>query len=106
MISAGILTEVVTLQRKAYTRNKAGEQVQGFESFCTLRANIKFAKGSRALLQGEVWRPTTIVVTSRNVANGEDTCRLTWKNRAYLVDSANADRVNGTLTITATLEDN
>lgn len=106
MISAGILTEIVTLQRNAYKRNTAGEQVQGFETFSVARANVKFAKGTRALLQGEIWRPTTIVVTVRYTEVNNSTTRLIWADRAYIVDSVNGDRVNGTTTITATLEDN
>lgn len=105
MISAGLLTEVVRLQDFAYTRNDSGEQVQGYSEIATIRANVKYNKGSRALAQGEVWMPTTIVVTCRYAKAWLSCRRLCWQDKWYLCDSVNGDRVSGTITITATLED-
>ena len=109
-LPAGNLTERVILKALAYTRNELGEQVlsylpiEGYES--TLPAQVKFVKSIRAISVGQMWEPTTIIVTTRYSARLLSVRRIEWQGKKYDVDGMpNGDRINNTITYTCNLHD-
>ena len=114
MIQAGDLRERVTFLRATTTTNDYGEQVMAWAAVYSCRARVQFKKGSRALGEGEVWNPTTVVVTVRHAAAmgpGREFwrsvpqlmatgMRLEWMGQTYHIDALNVDRAAGTATLT------
>ena len=103
-IAAGSLTERITLQKAAVTRNSIGEEVAGWTDIITdLPAAVRWLKGSRALTFGDVWNPATVKITCRYREAFEEAERILWHGKEFTVVSAFGDRVNMNLTITADL---
>ena len=104
------MTERVLLKALGYTRNEIGEQVltylpiEGFAS--ALPAMVKFSKSMRVVEFGQMWEPTTIVVTTRYSQSLLNARRIEWQGKKYDVDGMpNGDRIAGTITYTCTLHD-
>ena len=109
-LPAGNLTERVILKALAYTRNELGEQVlsylpiEGYES--ALPAQVKFVKSIRAIAVGQMWEPTTIIVTTRYSARLLSARRIEWQGKKYDVDGMpNGDRIQNSITYTCNLHD-
>lgn len=103
-IAAGTLTERITLQKTAITRNSIGEEIAGWTDIITgLPAAVKWLKGSRALTFGDVWNPASISITCRYSEAFEEAERILWHGKVFIVLSAFGDRVNMSMTITAEL---
>ena len=103
-IAAGSLTERITLQKAAVTRNSIGEEVAGWTDIITdLPAAVRWLKGSRALTFGDVWNPATVKITCRYREAFEEAERILWHGKEFTVVSAFGDRVNMSMTITADL---
>ena len=103
-IAAGTLTERITLQKTAITRNSIGEEIAGWTDIITgLPAAVRWLKGSRALTFGDVWNPASISTTCRYSEAFEEAERILWHGKAFTVLSAFGDRVNMSMTITAEL---
>lgn len=104
------MTERVLLKALGYTRNEIGEQVltylliEGFTS--AIPAMVKFSKSMRVVEFGQMWEPTTIVVTTRYSQSLLNARRIEWQGKKYDVDGMpNGDRIAGTITYTCTLHD-
>ena len=103
-IAAGTLTERITLQKTAITRNSIGEEIAGWKDIITgLPAAVRWLKGSRALTFGDVWNPASISITCRYSEAFEEAERILWHGKVFTVLSAFGDRVNMSMTITAEL---
>ena len=109
-LPAGNLTERVILKALAYSRNELGEQVltylpiEGYES--ALPAQVKFVKSIRAISVGQMWEPTTIIVTTRYSARLLSARRIEWQGKKYDVDGMpNGDRIQNSITYTCNLHD-
>ena len=109
-IPAGNMTERVLLKTLGYSRNEIGEQVLtylpivGFTS--AIPAMVKFSKSMRVVEFGQMWEPTTIVVTTRFSQSLLNARRIEWQGKKYDVDGMpNGDRIAGTITYTCTLHD-
>ena len=109
-LPAGNLTERVILKALAYSRNELGEQVlsylpiEGYES--ALPAQVKFIKSIRAISVGQMWEPTTIIVTTRYSARLLSARRIEWQGKKYDVDGMpNGDRIQNSITYTCILHD-
>lgn len=103
-IAAGTLTERITLQKTAITRNSIGEEIAGWTDIITgLPAAVRWLKGSRALTFGDVWNPASISITCRYSEAFEEAERILWHGKVFTVLSAFGDRVNMSMTITAEL---
>jgi SPP1 family predicted phage head-tail adaptor len=109
-IPAGNMTERVLLKALGYSRNEIGEQVltylpvEGFTS--AIPAMVKFSKSMRVVEFGQMWEPTTIVVTTRFSQSLLNARRIEWQGKKYDVDGMpNGDRIAGTITYTCTLHD-
>lgn len=56
-INAGNLREKIVLQRAKMMRSTNGEQLQIFETYATVHAQVIQQKSSRAFNNGETWYP-------------------------------------------------
>ena len=104
------MTERVLLKTLGYSRNEIGEQILtylpivGFTS--AIPAMVKFSKSMRVVEFGQMWEPTTIVVTTRYSQSLLNARRIEWQGKKYDVDGMpNGDRIAGTITYTCTLHD-
>lgn len=103
-IAAGTLTERITLQKTAITRNSIGEEIAGWTDIISgLPAAVRWLKGSRALTFGDVWNPSSVSITCRYSQAFEEVERVLWHGKVFTVLSAFGDRVNMNMTITAEL---
>ena len=102
MITASTLAYRVAILRPVTVRDIYGAQSVRYAYVRDVWADVKFKKGNRALDHGEVWLPTTIVITTRLHSDINERVRLRWDGKVYQIDSLNRDRINGSLTITAT----
>lgn len=104
------MTERVTVKTLAFQRNEIGEQVltyQSIEGFSSaIPAMVKFVKSMRAVEFGQMWEPTTVIVTTRYSTSLLSVRRIEWQGKKYDVDGMpNGDRIGGTITYTCTLHD-
>ena len=109
-LPAGNFTERVILKALGYTRNELGEQVltyQSIEGFTSeLPAMVKFVKSIRAIAVGQMWEPTTVIVTTRFSNALLAVRRIEWQGKKYDVDGMpNGDRIQNTITYTCNLHD-
>ena len=109
-LPAGNLTERVTLKALAYQTNEIGEQVLVYQPISgytsPLPAMVKFVKSFRAIAVGQMWEPTTIIVTTRYSQALLAVRRIEWQGKKYDVDGMpNGDRINNTITYTCNLHD-
>ena len=109
-LPAGNFTERVILKALGYTRNELGEQVRGYtdiEGYTTpLPAIVRFVKTIRAFEVGQMWEPTSIIVTTRYSQSLLSVRRIEWQGKKYDVDGMpNGDRIQNTITYTCNLHD-
>ncbi len=105
MITASNLHDRVGILVPDVARDSFGSQSVTYHEARKVWANVKFNKGSRALEHGEMWLPTTIVITMRIHPEVNEYVRLTWEDKTYQITSLNKDIHEGSLTITATTID-
>lgn len=105
MITASNLHDRVGILQPTVVRGTFGSQVVTYTEIRKVWANVKFSKGNRALEHGEMWLPTTIVITMRLHPDVNEYVRLTWEGKTYQITSLNKDIHEGSLTITATTID-
>lgn len=105
MITASNLHDRVGIMVPDVARDSFGSQSVTYHEARKVWANVKFSKGIRALEHGEMWLPTTIVITMRIHPEVNEYVRLTWEGKTYQITSLNKDIHEGSLTITATTID-
>jgi len=105
MVSAGYLDQRVEVLTPEYTgRSIGGQQVVTWKSEGTRAAAVKYLKGSRLLEMGDVWLPSTVVITMRYTDKVTERSMLIWNKKRYrIVAPPNGTLREGTLTITADL---
>ena len=103
MISSGLLKDRISFLQADTTRNSFGEQVQIWNPVYSCRADVRFSKGSRAILAGEVWNPTSVVITCRKGGKINNRQRISWEGNQYNIVSINPDVTDRSLTIIADL---
>ena len=103
MISSGLLKYRISFLQADVDRNSFGEQIQTWNTAYTCRADVKFSKGSRAILAGEVWNPTSVVITCRRSDKINNRQRIRWEGNQYNIVSMNPDAADRSLTIIADL---
>ena len=103
MISSGLLKYRRSFLQADVDRNSFGEQIQTWIPTYTCRADVKFSKGSRAILAGEVWNPTSVVITCRRSDKINNRQRIRWEGNQYNIVSINPDAADRSLTIIADL---
>lgn len=103
MISSGLLKDRIEFLQARIDRNDFGEQVQNWVAVYSCRADVRFSKGSKAILAGEVWNPSSVVITCRTNDIINDRQRVKWGNNTYNIASLNCDRSDKSVTIIADL---
>lgn len=105
MVSAGYLDQRVEILKPEYIgRSIGGQQQVTWISEGTRAAAVKYLKGARLLEMGDVWLPSTVVVTMRWTDKVNERSVLVWNGRKYrIVAPPNGTFREGLLTITADL---
>ena len=105
MLRAGSLTERVDILVPIVERGKFGAQLIDYINRKTVWAGVAFQKGAQALTAGEVWLTRSITVTMRYNDLINDRCRLMWDDKTYVIESFNRSKIDGSITIVATVMD-
>lgn len=105
MLRAGSLTERVDILVPIVERGKFGDQLIDYINRKTVWAKVTFQKGAQALTAGEVWLTRSITVTMRYNDLINDRCRLMWDDKTYTIESFNRSKIDGSITIVATVMD-
>lgn len=105
MISAGKLSERVTVLAPFTKQGQFGEQVTTWEAVKTVWANVVFQRGVHALTAGESWLTGSISVTMRDNRIIDERCRLKWDGKTYMIESFNRSGRDGSIAIVATKVD-
>ena len=105
MLSAGKLSERVTILVPSTLQGNFGEQVTTGTEARTVWANVVFQRGVHALTAGESWLTGSISVTMRDNRTIHDRCRLKWDGKTYLIESFNRSGRDGSIAIVATKVD-
>ncbi len=105
MLTAGKLTERVTILTPKTERGEFGEQVTSWTEAKTVWANVVYQRGVYALTAGEGWLTGSVTVTMRDNRTVTERCRLVWDGKTYLIESLNRSKPDGSLTIVATKVD-
>ena len=103
MITAGKLSERVTILMPEVTRGESGEQVTDFREVKTVWANVLFQRGAQALVVGDVYLNRSVVITMRNNSLITERCRLKWDGKTYIIESLNRSGHDGSITISASV---
>lgn len=105
MLSAGKLSDRVTILEPTTEQGKFGEQVTTWSTGKTVWANVVFQRGVHALNAGEGWLTGSITVTMRDNKIIHDRCRIKWDGKTYLIESFNRSGRDGSITIVASKVD-
>lgn len=105
MLSAGKLSERVSILSPVVTRAESGEQLTEYKEVQKVWANVIFQRGAQALSMGEVFLNRNVVVTMRNNKAVTDRSRLRWDGKTYVIESLNRSGHDGSITITASVVD-
>lgn len=105
MQASGRLTERVQILRSTATVSATGATSRTWEVAATVWANVIFQRGAAVLTAGESWLTRSIVVTMRNNAVVSELCRLVWDGKTYSIESLNRSRLDGSITIAASVID-
>ena len=105
MLSAGKLSDRVTILEPTTEKGKFGEQVTTWRTGKTVWANVVFQRGVHALNAGEGWLTGSITVTMRDNKIIHDRCRIKWDGKTYLIESFNRSGRDGSITIVASKVD-
>ena len=105
MLHSGKLTERVQILRASATVSSTGATVRQWDTVATVWANVIFQRGAAVLTAGESWLTRSIVVTMRNNAVVSELCRLVWDGKTYSIGSLNRSKLDGTITIAASVID-
>lgn len=103
MINSGLLQYRIRFLQADVERNDFGEQMQSWKPVYSCRANVRFMKGSRAIMAGELWNPTSVVITCRRNSIINNRQRIRWEGNTYTIVSINPDTADRSLTIVADL---
>lgn len=101
MLSAGKMSDRVTIIAPFTKQGQFGEQVTTWEPVKKVWANVIFQRGVHALNAGEGWLTGSITVTMRDNRIIHERCRLKWDGKIYLIESFNRSGRDGSITIVA-----
>ena len=102
MLSAGKLSERVTILEPVTAQGQFGEQVTTWKASKNVWANVVFQRGVHALSAGESWLTGSISLTMRDNRIINERCRLKWDGKVYLIESFNRSGHDGSIAIVAT----
>lgn len=91
-MQAGLLTEIIHFQESQLQRDELGGLSDDWVDMFSKRADVKFASGSRKLVNGEVFNPLAITCKIRYCREVHEKMILTYEERKYKIISINRDR--------------
>ena len=83
-INAGNLRERIELQRAKIARASNGEQLQTFETYATVRAQVIQQRTAKAFANGETWYPTARAFRLRIPPEVKGGDRVIYRGEVYL----------------------
>lgn len=83
-INAGNLRERIELQRAKIVRAANGEQLQTFETYATVRAQVIQQRSAKAFANGEAWYPTARSFRLRIPPEVKGGDRVIYRGEVYL----------------------
>lgn len=101
MINSGDLNERITVQIPAITRTANGEQVTTWAATKQYWANVRYVRGARAILSGDVMMTNAISIMMNWNDVVTERCRIVWDGKLYHIDSINRNKQHYEINITA-----
>lgn len=92
-MQAGLLRDIVRFQETQTQRDEMGGISDNWIDAFSKRAEVKFASGSRKLVNGEVFNPLAITCKIRYCKDVHEKMRLIHEGRNYKIISINRDRL-------------
>lgn len=89
MIDAGELTERITIEQPAESRNAVGEPILSWSTFATVWAKVESLSGREAERYGEIVGFSGHKVTIRALPGVSTTMRVIYRNRTLEVGAIN-----------------
>nr|DAJ47721.1 MAG TPA: Putative head tail adaptor [Caudoviricetes sp.] len=106
MIDSGSLNDRIRFMEAVVGKGSYGDRViTGWNPVYSCWAKVTYNKGNRAISAGEVWLPNTISVLLRYNSKVNERHRVVWDGKTYRIDSLNASKKDGSITIVATRVD-
>lgn len=102
-MQAGLLREIVRFQEVQTKRDELGGFSDKWVDALTKRAEVKFASGSRKLVNGETYNPLAITCKIRYCRDVHEKMILIHEERSYKIISINRDRKQQSTIIQAEL---
>lgn len=98
---AGILKNIVEIQRKQTNKNEFGETVESWQTLKSIRAGVKFISGTETDQNKEVFYQERILITIRTKSGITHQDRIKYNSVKYAIKAINYDSLNQTEQITA-----
>lgn len=102
-MQAGLLRDIVRFQEVQTERDELGGFSDNWADVFTKRAEVKFASGSRKLINGETYNPLAITCKIRYCRDIHEKMILIYEERRYKIISINRDRLQQSTIIQAEL---
>lgn len=102
-MQAGLLRDLVRFQESETQRDHMGGLSENWVDVFSKRAEVKFASGSRALVNGEVFNPLAITCKIRYCKEIHEKMIFIYEGRKYKIISINRDRLQQCTIIQAEL---
>ena len=91
-MQAGLLNEIIRFQETETARDEMGGFSDEWVDVLSKRAEVRFASGSRKLVNGEVYNPLAITCKIRYGKDIHEKMILIHEERSYKIISINRDR--------------
>lgn len=92
-MQAGLLRDIVRFQESETQRDHMGGLSEKWIDVFTKRAEVRFASGSRTLVNGEIFNPLAITCKIRYCKEVHEKMRFIYEDRKYKIISINRDRL-------------
>lgn len=102
-MQAGLLRDIVRFQESETQRDAMGGLSDEWIDVFSKRAEVKFASGSRTLVNGEIFNPLAITCKLRYCKDIHEKMIFIYEDRKYKIISINRDRLQQCTVIQAEL---
>lgn len=89
---AGLLDEKISIWRNNFTKNKYGEEEEGWFKVCDTRACLRHDSGTRANLNNEILYTSIKTFQVRYYIDVDDFDRVEWKGKMYRILNIDPDK--------------
>ena len=102
-MQAGLLREIIRFQESRTQRDELGGSSDNWVDVFSKRADVRFASGSRTLVNGEVFNSLAITCKIRYCKEIHEKMIFIYEGRKYKIISINRDRLQQCTIIQAEL---